>query len=143
MEVLFAAGPPLSDLSTIADLALLMIDIDSFKGYNDRYGHQAGDQCLRHVAQTLALGCRRPRDGLARYGGEGIRCHPAADNASGSCCRCGKLYVRPSKRSVSNTGVRIRRRNRQYRRCNLFGAHKRHPRSCFGARMKHSTSPNT
>lgn len=59
-----------SDPSSIPDLALLMIDIDSFKGYNDRYGHQAGDTCLRHVAQTLACGCRRPRDVLARYGGE-------------------------------------------------------------------------
>ncbi|MGD0475714.1 MAG: diguanylate cyclase [Candidatus Velthaea sp.] len=70
MEVFSRRRTSASDLSTIADLALLMIDIDSFKGYNDRYGHQAGDQCLRHVAQTLALGCRRPRDVLARYGGE-------------------------------------------------------------------------
>lgn len=63
-----AAASP--GLPTISHLALLMIDVDSFKGYNDRYGHQAGDKCLRHVAQTLALGCRRPHDVLARYGGE-------------------------------------------------------------------------
>jgi diguanylate cyclase (GGDEF)-like protein len=70
MEVCSAQRTAASDPSTIADLALLMIDIDWFKGYNDRYGHQAGDKCLRHVAQILAFGCSRPRDVLARYGGE-------------------------------------------------------------------------
>jgi diguanylate cyclase (GGDEF)-like protein len=56
--------------AAVCDLSLLMIDIDWFKGYNDRYGHQAGDECLRSVGRTLAAGCRRPRDVLARYGGE-------------------------------------------------------------------------
>lgn len=51
-------------------LALLMIDIDYFKRYNDHYGHLAGDACLQRVA-TLLAGCtRRPPDLLARYGGE-------------------------------------------------------------------------
>jgi diguanylate cyclase (GGDEF)-like protein/PAS domain S-box-containing protein len=70
MEVSFGRRTAVSEMSTISDLALLMIDIDWFKGYNDRYGHQAGDKCLRLVAQTLAYRCRRPRDVLARYGGE-------------------------------------------------------------------------
>jgi diguanylate cyclase (GGDEF)-like protein/PAS domain S-box-containing protein len=70
MEVCSVRRTAVSNPSTIADLALLMIDIDSFKGYNDRYGHQAGDKCLRDVARTLAFSCRRPRDVLARYGGE-------------------------------------------------------------------------
>ncbi|MCB2225277.1 MAG: diguanylate cyclase [Desulfarculaceae bacterium] len=51
-------------------LGMLMIDIDHFKGYNDRYGHLAGDDCLRRVAQALEAGLNRPVDLLARYGGE-------------------------------------------------------------------------
>ncbi len=51
-------------------LTLVMIDIDHFKEYNDCYGHLAGDDCLRRVAQTLANTAQRPRDFLARFGGE-------------------------------------------------------------------------
>jgi diguanylate cyclase (GGDEF)-like protein len=51
-------------------LAVIFCDIDRFKFYNDRYGHQVGDQCLQHIAQLLA-GCIRPQeDQVARYGGE-------------------------------------------------------------------------
>jgi diguanylate cyclase (GGDEF)-like protein len=48
---------------------LLMIDIDGFKVFNDRYGHAAGDQCLRTVAQCLSTRLRQG-DLLARFGGE-------------------------------------------------------------------------
>jgi diguanylate cyclase (GGDEF)-like protein len=51
-------------------VALLLVDIDCFKDYNDRYGHQAGDECLRAVAVTLSQCARRPLDFVARYGGE-------------------------------------------------------------------------
>ncbi len=51
-------------------LSLLMIDIDHFKNYNDHYGHLAGDDCLRRVAQTLRDNLSRPADLVARYGGE-------------------------------------------------------------------------
>jgi diguanylate cyclase (GGDEF)-like protein len=51
-------------------LALLLIDIDHFKAYNDRYGHQMGDECLRQVAACLLRSARRPLDVTARYGGE-------------------------------------------------------------------------
>lgn len=51
-------------------LSLLFVDIDKFKAYNDYYGHQAGDEVLKAVAQCVALCVRRPADHVARYGGE-------------------------------------------------------------------------
>lgn len=51
-------------------LALIFCDIDFFKAYNDSYGHQAGDDCLRQVAQALISTVERPADFVARYGGE-------------------------------------------------------------------------
>jgi diguanylate cyclase (GGDEF)-like protein len=51
-------------------LALLVIDIDYFKLYNDSHGHAAGDECLKKVASTLASALNRPGDIIARIGGE-------------------------------------------------------------------------
>lgn len=51
-------------------VAVLLVDVDCFKDYNDRYGHQAGDECLRAVAVSLSQCARRPLDFVARYGGE-------------------------------------------------------------------------
>ncbi|MCB1645875.1 MAG: diguanylate cyclase [Pseudomonadales bacterium] len=51
-------------------LSLLMMDIDHFKSFNDTWGHQTGDQCLRHVADVVGGLVSRPRDIVARYGGE-------------------------------------------------------------------------
>ena len=51
-------------------LTIMLIDVDHFKTYNDRYGHQAGDHALQRVAATLQTFVTRPQDVLARYGGE-------------------------------------------------------------------------
>ena len=51
-------------------LSLLMIDADHFKAFNDRHGHQAGDDALRAVAKVISDNVRRPADLVARYGGE-------------------------------------------------------------------------
>ncbi len=53
-----------------SSLALLMIDIDYFKKYNDTYGHLQGDECLFAVAREIQSAVKRPRDVAARFGGE-------------------------------------------------------------------------
>jgi len=64
-------------------LALLMIDVDNFKAYNDRYGHPQGDEVLATVARTIAANVVRPADLTARYGGEEFAVIlPATDAAS-------------------------------------------------------------
>lgn len=53
-----------------SSLGLALVDVDYFKAYNDNYGHQMGDECLRSVARSLKDGLRRPGELVARYGGE-------------------------------------------------------------------------
>jgi len=65
-------------------LSLIMVDIDIFKAYNDNYGHQAGDDCIRWVAQSLRACVKRSSDIVARYGGDEfavILPHMNKDNA--------------------------------------------------------------
>lgn len=53
-----------------SQITVMLIDIDHFKPFNDLYGHQAGDDALKRVAEVLAMGAQRPLDFAARYGGE-------------------------------------------------------------------------
>lgn len=72
-------------------LALLMIDIDSFKRFNDHYGHQAGDECLRLLAATLRSPLKRSHDFVARYGGEEFACVLPDTSLEGAIAKAGKL----------------------------------------------------
>ena len=59
---------------TLTPLAVIVSDVDHFKLYNDAYGHQAGDLCLKQVALAMKEQLKRPGDFLARYGGEEFVC---------------------------------------------------------------------
>lgn len=67
-----------------APVSLIMMDVDHFKAYNDHYGHQAGDECLRTVAMELMSAKRRTTDLLARYGGEEFVCVLPATEMEGA-----------------------------------------------------------
>lgn len=65
-------------------LAVIMLDIDHFKSYNDLHGHLAGDNCLQRIAQGLAHSARRAGESVARYGGEEfVILLPNADKQAG------------------------------------------------------------
>lgn len=83
-----------------APLALIMIDVDHFKAYNDTHGHPAGDACLQQLALTLRSALPRETDFVARYGGEEfVVVLPATDLA-------GARYVADLlKQAVSQMGV--------------------------------------
>ncbi len=75
------------------DLALLLLDVDHFKQFNDRYGHPAGDACLKLVGKLAATIVRRPADFAARYGGEEFVILLPATSEAGAR-ECGELLCR-------------------------------------------------
>lgn len=76
-------------------LALLMIDVDAFKAYNDTYGHVAGDDVLRRVAGVLRDNCARPADLPARFGGEEFAMILPATSAGGA-----RLFAEKVRRAI-------------------------------------------
>jgi diguanylate cyclase (GGDEF)-like protein/PAS domain S-box-containing protein len=118
-------------------LSLLMIDLDHFKRYNDRYGHQQGDACLRAVAAALEACGRRPGDLAARYGGEELvlllpgtdegAARQMAATAREAIAALGLMHLDnpPSGRVTASIGVATARpcgRNEQAGVANLIGA---------------------
>ena len=94
---------------TRQSLSVMLIDIDFFKQYNDYYGHLQGDDCIRLVAQLLNSAVARPRDLVARFGGEEfVLVLPETDNASvlQIANKCQNLIrsqqIQHEKSSVSN-----------------------------------------
>ena len=74
-------------------LTLLMIDVDHFKQFNDRYGHHAGDECLRAVATTIKACLGRSHDLVARYGGEEFVCLLPDCDAKGAFAKAEELRL--------------------------------------------------
>jgi diguanylate cyclase (GGDEF)-like protein len=91
-------------LRETAPLSLVLIDIDYFKLYNDRYGHQAGDNCLKLVAKALAETLRRPYDKLARYGGEEFACLLPKTELAGASAIAERMQTRVSGLRVEHLG---------------------------------------
>ncbi|WP_206996725.1 sensor domain-containing diguanylate cyclase [Trinickia mobilis] len=82
-------------------LSVLLIDVDHFKGFNDLYGHAAGDDALTAVAHCIKNGLRRPADHAARYGGEEfVVLLPATDIAGA------RLVAESMRESVQSLGMR-------------------------------------
>lgn len=84
-------------------LSLILCDIDCFKTYNDTYGHQAGDECLRQVARALNRGAKRPADLVARYGGEEFALVLPYTDAPGAIRVAIKILVRVRALQIAHT----------------------------------------
>ncbi len=93
-----------------APLALLLLDVDQFKGYNDTFGHLEGDQALRTVGQILQ-NAARPTDTIARYGGEEFAlilpdtCQTQAQAIAQRCCQAIETHPWPHRRLTVSVGV--------------------------------------
>ncbi len=81
-------------------LALILIDIDYFKRYNDYYGHQAGDICLQAVASSLKAAFGRSHDLIARYGGEEFVCLMPESNRAGARAKAEALRKRVEQLAI-------------------------------------------
>jgi diguanylate cyclase (GGDEF)-like protein len=75
-----------------APIGLVMLDVDHFKGYNDRYGHATGDECLRGIARTIASCVGRGGDLAARYGGEEFAIVLPGSDAPGAVAVAEKIW---------------------------------------------------
>ncbi len=85
-------------------IALLLIDIDRFKSYNDEFGHLGGDECLRRVAQTISSVATRAGELVARYGGEEFALIIPGSTAEGALTRA--EILRERVQALAMTGLR-------------------------------------
>ncbi|CRN01083.1 Bacteriophytochrome cph2 [Pseudomonas sp. 34 E 7] len=85
-------------------LALLMIDIDYFKRYNDAVGHVAGDACLQRVSALLETCVRRPSDLVARYGGEELAIIMPATDSDGAVVVAQQIIDRLQRENIEHPG---------------------------------------
>ena len=90
-------------------LAILLIDVDHFKDYNDRYGHQAGDAALQQVAKAVQAQIHRPLDMLSRYGGEEFAALPDDVDAAHARDIAERIRLAVSALSIEHRGSRVAR----------------------------------
>lgn len=88
-------------------LSLIMFDIDHFKQYNDLYGHQQGDECLRTVAHTLREGLQRPHDLVARYGGEEFVCVLPECDLRGALIKAEQICRAVQDKAIAHAGSSV------------------------------------
>jgi diguanylate cyclase (GGDEF)-like protein len=88
-------------------VSLLMVDIDHFKGFNDTYGHPAGDECLRRVAALISSHARRPYDTAARIGGEEFALLMPTTEEAGAAMIAERLRAGIESLVIPNAGSRI------------------------------------
>lgn len=87
-------------------LTLLMLDIDYFKAYNDFYGHLAGDECLKKIANVLKQSSQRPTDFAARYGGEEFALILSETDYPGAQAVAETIHTEIAQLSIANQGSR-------------------------------------
>ena len=88
----------------VTELSFVMIDVDYFKAFNDRYGHQEGDACLRLVADIVAALARRPGDVVARYGGEELALLLPATSLTGAAALAKEICEAVRDRGLEHLG---------------------------------------
>ncbi|QHF01203.1 diguanylate cyclase [Pseudomonas asturiensis] len=90
-------------------IALLLLDIDHFKKYNDTYGHPAGDECLRRVATLVRNALGRPTDLAARYGGEEIAVIFPSTDLKGAMLLAEEIRTAVEQANIESSSVELGR----------------------------------
>ena len=88
-------------------LSLILIDIDSFKSYNDTYGHQEGDACLKNISRSIKPYAKRPGDLAARYGGEEFALILPCANSHNAVKIAEKVRKRVQTLKITHNGSKV------------------------------------
>lgn len=88
-------------------ISLILADIDFFKKFNDTYGHQVGDECLKSVAKAIQLAVKRVSDLAARYGGEEFAIVLPETNIKGARSIADNIHQNVKKLKITNDGSQI------------------------------------